>query len=235
MTTALEGDEGSASWPSRSLPPGKTWYPLYRRLGGPQGRSEQVRKISPLPGFDPRTSSQYPVAIPTTLPGPHKLDRRLAKRGAVQSDRNCRILLYVRYFYCNNNECYVVPAKDSSAAVASSSICYWLFSQNSDLTLEEVFCGISDCIIMPDTWDVTIKMHCTWRNVICASNELETGLVNIDVFYIIVTCAALNKQRICRCVRKNCGKRKLAPSCLFCPSVWIESLWYLRIFVKFDI
>jgi hypothetical protein len=35
--------------------PGKTRYPLYRRLGGLQGRSGQVRKISPPPGFDPRT------------------------------------------------------------------------------------------------------------------------------------------------------------------------------------
>jgi hypothetical protein len=47
--------EGSASRPGRSLPPGKTRYPLYRRLGGPQGRSGQVRKISPPPGSDPRT------------------------------------------------------------------------------------------------------------------------------------------------------------------------------------
>ena len=38
-----------------ALPPGKTRYPLYRRLGGPQGRSGQVRKISSRPGFDPRT------------------------------------------------------------------------------------------------------------------------------------------------------------------------------------
>ena len=30
-------------------------YPLYRGLGGPQGRSGKVRKISPSPGFDPRT------------------------------------------------------------------------------------------------------------------------------------------------------------------------------------
>ena len=52
---ALEGGEGSASRPGRSLPPGKTRYPLYRRLGGPLGRSGQVRKISPLPEFDPRT------------------------------------------------------------------------------------------------------------------------------------------------------------------------------------
>jgi hypothetical protein len=47
MTSALEGGEWSASRPGRTLPPGKTRYPLYRRLGGPQGRSGQVRKISP--------------------------------------------------------------------------------------------------------------------------------------------------------------------------------------------
>ena len=35
--------------------PGKTRYPLYRRLSGPQGRSGQVGKISPPPGFDSRT------------------------------------------------------------------------------------------------------------------------------------------------------------------------------------
>ena len=52
--------EGSASRLSRSLPPGKTQYPFYRRLGGPQGRSGQVRKISPTPGFDPR--AVQPVA-----------------------------------------------------------------------------------------------------------------------------------------------------------------------------
>ena len=41
--------------PGRSLPPGKTRYPLYRRLGGSQGQSGQERKISSPPGFDPRT------------------------------------------------------------------------------------------------------------------------------------------------------------------------------------
>ena len=39
-----------------ALPPGKTRYPLYRRLGGPQGGSGRLRKISPQPGFDPRMS-----------------------------------------------------------------------------------------------------------------------------------------------------------------------------------
>ena len=55
LTTALEGVEGSASRPGRSLPRAKTRYPLYTRLVGPQGRSGQVRKISPPPEFDPRT------------------------------------------------------------------------------------------------------------------------------------------------------------------------------------
>ena len=55
LTTALEGGEVSVSRPGRSLPPGKTWYPLRRRLGGPQDRSGQVRKISSPSGFDPHT------------------------------------------------------------------------------------------------------------------------------------------------------------------------------------
>ena len=46
--------------PSRSLPPGKTRYPLYRRLGRPKGRSGQVRIIFLPPGFGPRTV--HPIA-----------------------------------------------------------------------------------------------------------------------------------------------------------------------------
>ena len=39
-----------------ALPPGKDLAPIvYRRLGGPQGRSGRAREISPTPGFDPRT------------------------------------------------------------------------------------------------------------------------------------------------------------------------------------
>ena len=54
-------DHGTRRWWRVSVTPrplftrGKTRFPLYRRLGGPQGRSVQVRKISPQPGFDPRT------------------------------------------------------------------------------------------------------------------------------------------------------------------------------------
>jgi len=36
-------------------PKKKTWYPLYRRVDGPQGRSGQVQTISRPPGLDPQT------------------------------------------------------------------------------------------------------------------------------------------------------------------------------------
>jgi hypothetical protein len=55
-----------------ALPPGKTRQPLYRRLGRPQGRSGQMRKISPPPGIDPRTVqpvvsryTHYDIPAPT--------------------------------------------------------------------------------------------------------------------------------------------------------------------------
>ena len=46
---------GVSVTPRRLLLPRKTRYPLHRRLGAPQARSGQVRKISPPPGSDPRT------------------------------------------------------------------------------------------------------------------------------------------------------------------------------------
>ena len=53
LTTALEGGEGVSVTPRPLFTPGKTQYPWYRRLGGPQGRSGQVREISPPPGSIP--------------------------------------------------------------------------------------------------------------------------------------------------------------------------------------
>jgi len=47
MTAALEGGEWSAARPGHTLPPGKTRYPFYRRLGGPQGRSERAENLVP--------------------------------------------------------------------------------------------------------------------------------------------------------------------------------------------
>ena len=47
MTAALEGGEWSAALPGRTLPPGKTRYPFYRWLGGPQGRSGRAEYLVP--------------------------------------------------------------------------------------------------------------------------------------------------------------------------------------------
>ena len=53
LTSALDGVGGQRHAPA-ALPPVKTRYPLYRRLGGPQGRSEQLRKILPPTGIRSR-------------------------------------------------------------------------------------------------------------------------------------------------------------------------------------
>ena len=54
ITTAVEGGGCSATRSGRNLHPGKTRYPLYRRLDGPQGRSGRSENLAS-PGFDPRT------------------------------------------------------------------------------------------------------------------------------------------------------------------------------------
>jgi len=55
MTNGTRRGWGVSVTPRPLFTPGKTRYPFYRRLVGPQGRAGQVRKISPPPGFDPRT------------------------------------------------------------------------------------------------------------------------------------------------------------------------------------
>ena len=46
---------GQRHAPAALYPPEKTRYTLYKRPGGSQDRSRQVRKISPTPGFETRT------------------------------------------------------------------------------------------------------------------------------------------------------------------------------------
>ena len=71
MTAALEGGEWLAARPGRNLPPVKTRYPFYRRLGGPQGRSGRAGKSRPRRDSIPDRPACSSVAIPTELPGPH--------------------------------------------------------------------------------------------------------------------------------------------------------------------
>jgi len=62
MTAALEGVEWSAAHPGRTLPPGKTGYPFYRRLGGPQGRSGQAESLVPT-GIPSQTVQPVPQSL----------------------------------------------------------------------------------------------------------------------------------------------------------------------------
>ena len=54
LTSALDGGGWLTPRPGRFNPGKEIRYPLFRRLGGPQGRSGRVREISSLPEFDPR-------------------------------------------------------------------------------------------------------------------------------------------------------------------------------------
>ena len=65
--------------PRPHLPPGKTRYPFYRKLGGPQGRSGQVRKISSPPGFDPRTVQPVTSGYTDWATGPTRCCKEMAK------------------------------------------------------------------------------------------------------------------------------------------------------------
>jgi hypothetical protein len=49
--------------PRPPLPQGQTRYPLYRRLGGPQGRSGRVRKISPRRDSIPGPSNYWSLCV----------------------------------------------------------------------------------------------------------------------------------------------------------------------------
>ena len=60
-TSALDGGGWSIPSPGCFTSGKETRYPLYRRLGVPQGRSGQMRKISSPPVFDPRTV--HPIAV----------------------------------------------------------------------------------------------------------------------------------------------------------------------------
>jgi hypothetical protein len=51
MTNGTRRERGVSVTPRPLFTPGKTRYPLYRRLGEPQGRSGQLRKISPSTGI----------------------------------------------------------------------------------------------------------------------------------------------------------------------------------------
>ena len=68
LTSALDG-VGGQRHTAAALPPEKTRYPLYKKLGGPQGQSGRTRKISPPTGIRSpdrpvRSESLYRLSYP---------------------------------------------------------------------------------------------------------------------------------------------------------------------------
>ena len=85
------GVDGQRHAPA-ALPPGMTRYPLYRRLGMPQGRSGRVLKISLPPGFKPRTvqlvASRYTYTLSRFVIWPYtkiyRENTKVVRNGTVQ-------------------------------------------------------------------------------------------------------------------------------------------------------
>jgi len=93
MTAVLEGGDWSAARPGRTLPPGKTRYPFYRRLGGPQGRSGRAENLVPT-GIRSRTVQ--PVA------------QSLYRLSYPAHNTNTFIYIYI-YISFNKNLCVSSP------------------------------------------------------------------------------------------------------------------------------
>jgi len=70
MSMALEGGEWSAARLGCTLPPGKTQYPFYRRLDGPQGWSGRAENLVPTRIRSLDRPAHSSVAILTELPSP---------------------------------------------------------------------------------------------------------------------------------------------------------------------
>ena len=130
-----------------ALPPGKTRYPLYRRLGGPQGRSGRVRKFSPQTGFDPRTvqpvaSGYTDWAIPAAKGN---------KAVTINGDFSASLTLA----FLNAVVSWVVPCDVASAMLLLHAGCYWQRRRwNLRLCFEN---GLNECALILDfqTWILT--------------------------------------------------------------------------------
>jgi len=103
MTVALEGGEWSATRSGRTLSPGKTLYPFYRRLGGPQGRSGW-EKILVRTGIRSRTVLEVYPSVYYTLAFHPLCDWRKSKITAVRADVKCGALRYVVRLLRGGNE-----------------------------------------------------------------------------------------------------------------------------------
>ena len=93
-----------------ALPPEKTRYPLYRRLGGPQGRSGRVRKIPPpptgirSPDRSGRSESLYRLSYRSQF---HSWKHEEIIQGQSRRVRKVGKFLVLKICCADNTVCYV--------------------------------------------------------------------------------------------------------------------------------
>ena len=93
---------GQRHAPAAFYPPGKTRYPLYRRLGGPQSWSGQVRKISPSNGIRPPDRPARSQSL-------NRLSYRAHNRGrrTVKFEAGCKLFIQALNLILNAAFCQV--------------------------------------------------------------------------------------------------------------------------------
>ena len=135
-----------------ALSPGKTRYPLHRRLGGPHGRSGRVRKISLPPWFDPLTVQ--PAASRCTacvIPAQSNIPlAELTQWPPCEARRVCVLSLLIR----TEATGYWKLIEIDSTCVLSSSLYQLLTS--CDVNLIEATPGFKTCT----------QFQCTTKNYI---------------------------------------------------------------------
>lgn len=112
------------------LPPGNDPVPIYRWLGGPQAWSERMRKISPLPGFDPWICR--PIA--SLYSGPLYSWQRKAII-------LIQLVLAVRFLGVNHPRCELDHSSSSNVKVKSdwsstSTLCAFMASKGTNVILD---------------------------------------------------------------------------------------------------
>ena len=171
-----------------TLPPKKSRCPCYRRLSEPQNRSGRVRKISPPPGFDPRTLQ--PVASHYTdwaIPAPWCCYYTLNLEVSLHFQRSKALnekesLLYVR---CTNlsqymHTCFICFLNQSVCALTCCELCLicLLFREKSSIHVHMFFCILT-------MFTVLARNGCTSGRYYPTMQSIETNWTR-DFFFMLV-------------------------------------------------
>jgi hypothetical protein len=114
-----------------ALPPRKTRFPLYRRLGRPQGRSGRVRKSSPPPVFDSRTAQFIASCYTEMLYNVELNVKKIVNGGKAGTWTDVVVGCTVFTSVCWPYQCWVVsepPVTRSSPRPADRHWCCWAFA-----------------------------------------------------------------------------------------------------------